>query len=125
MAQASLLKLDPLRRWSIADALETYHINRWGSGYVAISPDGNLLVTPRGPEHGAIDLKALIDELSQRGIELPILVRFPDILRSRIELLVGAFQNAMTEYGYDGAYRGVYPLKVNQASKVVQEVIEF
>ena len=125
MSRVSPLKQDPLRRWSIADALDTYHINRWGSGYVEIGANGNLLMTPRGPDGGTIDLKGLIDELSQRGIELPILVRFPDILRSRIELLVDAFGGAMAEYGYEGAYRGVYPLKVNQAQRVVQEVIEF
>ncbi len=125
MSRVSPIKQDPLRRWSIADALDTYHINRWGSGYVDIGANGNLLITPRGPDGGTIDLKGLIDELSQRGIELPILVRFPDILRSRIELLVNAFAGATAEYGYNGSYRGVYPLKVNQAQRVVQEVIEF
>ncbi|MEM9487610.1 MAG: biosynthetic arginine decarboxylase [Myxococcota bacterium] len=126
MARVSLLKKpDPLRRWSIADATETYHINRWGSGYVSIGGNGNLQVTPRGPQGGAIDLMALVDELKQRGIQLPILVRFPGILRSRIELLVNAFRRAMVEEGYQGKYRGVYPLKVNQSRRVVEEVIEF
>ncbi|MCG8417094.1 MAG: biosynthetic arginine decarboxylase [Proteobacteria bacterium] len=124
MSRVTSLKPDPLHRWSIADAQETYHIPRWGSGYISIGQNGNLLVTPRGPEDGSIDLKALIDELTQRGIQLPILVRFSDILRSRIGLLVNAFQNAINEYDYQGRYRGVYPLKVNQARRVVEEVIE-
>ncbi len=116
---------DPLRRWTIADSLETYSISRWGSGYVSINEKGNLVITPRGPEHGTIDLKALVDEIAQRGIPMPILLRFSDILRSRIELLNQAFGNAIAEYAYQGQYRGVYPIKVNQSRKVVEEIIEF
>lgn len=70
-------------------------------------------------------MKALVDELTQRGIQLPILLRFPDILRSRIELLNGAFHRAIADYGYQGGYRGVYPIKVNQSRKVVEEIIQF
>ncbi|ACY12668.1 biosynthetic arginine decarboxylase [Haliangium ochraceum] len=116
---------DPLRRWSIADSLETYSISRWGSGYVSINDKGNLLITPRGPEHGSIDLKALVEEIKLRGIPTPILLRFSDILRSRIELLNQAFGSAIAEYEYRGQYRGVYPIKVNQSRIVVQEIIEF
>ncbi|WP_428268468.1 biosynthetic arginine decarboxylase [Haliangium sp.] len=116
---------DPLRRWTTADSLDTYGIARWGAGYVTINERGNLVITPRGPERGAIDLKALVDELAQRGIPMPILLRFSDILRTRIELLNEAFGNAIAEYGYQGRYRGVYPIKVNQARKVVEEIIEY
>lgn len=125
MSRVKPIAPDPLRRWTIADSLETYSINRWGCGYVSISEKGNLLITPRGPEHGAIDMKALVDELTQRGIQLPILLRFSDILRSRIELLNSAFERAIADYGYQGSYRGVYPIKVNQSRKVVEEIIQF
>lgn len=125
MSRPSRLTNDPLRRWSIADSLETYHVHRWGEGYVSIHENGNLLVTPRGPDGGSIDMKALVGELQQRGIELPLLLRFSDILRSRIELLNKAFHVAMTDYGYAGLYRGVYPIKVNQSRKVVEEVMAF
>ncbi|GAB4562165.1 MAG: biosynthetic arginine decarboxylase [Haliangiales bacterium] len=126
MARNKLLKRpDPMRRWTIADSVDIYNIARWGAGYVSINHDGNLLVTPRGPDHGAIDLKALVDELKLRGIPMPILLRFSDILRSRIELLNGAFRQAISEYGYKGDYRGVYPIKVNQARKVVEQIVEF
>jgi arginine decarboxylase len=125
MGRTFPLMNDPLRRWSIADALETYSINRWGGGYVSIAENGNLLITPRGPSGGSIDMKALVDELTQRGIRLPILLRFTDILRSRIEQLNAAFNSAIAEYGYQGLYRGVYPIKVNQSRKVVEEIIEF
>lgn len=125
MSRVSQVTSDPLRRWTIADAVDTYSINRWGCGYVSIAPNGNVLITPRGPEGGAIDMKALVDELTQRGIQLPILLRFSDILRARIELLNGTFHSAIAEYGYKGNYRGVYPIKVNQSRHVVEEIIEY
>src|SRR6476646_5749843 len=126
MARAKLLLAhDPLRRWSTADAQDTYNIPRWGCGYFAVNEQGNLIVQPRGEGNGAIDMKELIDELAARGIQLPILLRFSDILRSRIELLCSAFNTAIREYGYMGQYRGVYPIKVNQNRTVVEEIIEF
>ena len=126
MARAKLLLAqDPLRRWTAADALDTFNISRWGCGYFGINEQGNLIVTPRGEGQGAIDMKELIDELVARGIQLPILLRFSDILRARIELLCSAFNGAIKEYGYGGQYRGVYPIKVNQNRTVVEEIIEF
>src|SRR5947208_3491426 len=139
MARAkALIAHDPLRRWTAADANDTYNIPRWGCGYFGVNDQGNLIVTPRPVQvptegltvvppnaGGAIDMKELIDELVARGIQLPILLRFSDILRARIELLCGAFNNAIREYGYGGQYRGVYPIKVNQNRTVVEEIIEF
>ncbi len=125
MGRITPLSKDPLHRWTTTDALDTYHINRWGCGYVSISDSGNILITPRGPDGGSIDLKALVDELTQRGIQLPILLRFSDILRSRIELINRAFNAAITEYDYEGEYKGVYPINVNQSRKVVEEVVEY
>jgi len=126
MARAkAMLANDPLRRWTRADALETYGIQRWGCGYFDISEQGNLIVTPRGPGNGTMDMRELIDELTERGIQLPILLRFSDILRARIELICGAFNGAIKEYGYAGQYRGVYPIKVNQNRTVVEEIIEY
>src|SRR5579862_2783934 len=126
MARAkALLAHDPLRRWTAADANDTYNIPRWGCGYFGVNEQGNLIVQPRGENQGAIDMKELIDELVARGIQLPILLRFSDILRARIELLCGAFTGAIKEYDYKGQYRGVYPIKVNQNRTVVEEIIEF
>jgi len=126
MARAkALIANDPLRRWTRADALDLYNIPRWGCGYFSISDQGNLIVTPRGEGQGSIDMKELIDELTGRGIQLPILLRFSDILKARIELICGAFNGAIKEYGYQGKYRGVYPIKVNQNRTVVEEIIEF
>jgi len=126
MARAkALIANDPLRRWTVADALDLYNIPRWGCGYFSIDERGSLIVTPRGEGGGQIDMKELIDELTGRGIQLPILLRFSDVLRARIELICGAFTGAIREYGYNGQYRGVYPIKVNQNRTVVEEIIEF
>jgi arginine decarboxylase len=119
-------KAEPLPKpWSIADALETYGIRDWGNNYFRISANGHVLVTPPGQAGQAIDLKELVDEVRQRGVGLPLLVRFSDILRSRIDELNQAFQSAIDEYGYPGVYRGVYPIKVNQERQVVEEVVRF
>jgi arginine decarboxylase len=116
---------DPLHRWTIHDALDLYQVERWSGGYFSINAEGHIVATPRGKDTGAIDLKALVDEIQKRGIQLPLLLRFSDILRSRIELINNAFSQAITECSYQGKYRGVYPIKVNQSRVVVEEVVEF
>ena len=93
--------------------------------YPSLAFAGRVLVTPPRLEDHSIDLKALVDEVCQRGVGLPLLLRFSDILRSRIDELNRAFQQAIKEYGYQGVYRGVYPIKVNQESRVVEEVVRF
>jgi hypothetical protein len=82
-------------------------------------------VRPSGPGSLPIDLKALVDDLRSRGINLPVLIRFSDILRTRVEQLFGAFQQAIAENDYKGSYRGVYPIKVNQQRHVVEELMEY
>jgi arginine decarboxylase len=111
--------------WSIADAVETYGIRDWGNKYFRISSKGRVLVTPSGQGGHTIDLKALVDEVRSRGVGLPLLLRFSDILRSRVDELNRAFQSAIDEYGYQGLYRGVYPIKVNQERQVVEELVRF
>jgi arginine decarboxylase len=115
---------DPLHRWSVADSVDLYSIEKWSSGYFGVNADGNIIVTPRGKDRGSADLKALVDELQKRGIQLPLLLRFSDILRSRIELLNNAFAQAISDMSYQGVYRGVYPIKVNQSRVVVEEIVE-
>ncbi len=110
--------------WTVRDSLELYNVPGWGRGYFDVDPDGALLVRPRGPSGPAVALPALVTDLRQRGLRTPLLVRFSDILKSRIESLVGAFRTASEEYGYGGAFRGVYPIKVNQQRHVVEEMVE-
>jgi arginine decarboxylase len=82
-------------------------------------------VTPAGANSAKIDLKELVDDLRSRGLNLPLLIRFSDILRTRVQQLCGAFQQAIAENDYRGIYRGVYPIKVNQQRHVVEELVEY
>ena len=115
---------DPLRKWTLEDSAETYGIANWGKGYFSINERGCLAVHPYKEPEQAIDLKELVDQVKQRGIELPILLRFTDILRHRVDEIHGAFTAAMSEYDYNGGYCGVYPIKVNQQRQVVEELLD-
>src|SRR5512141_93443 len=112
------------RRWSVADSAETYSISSWGSAYFGVNEAGHIAATPAGPASQSIDLKELVDEVRRRGINLPLLIRFNDILKNRIVELNEAFRRAMTEYGYKGSYKGVYPIKVNQDRYVVEKITQ-
>ncbi|MCM2255315.1 MAG: biosynthetic arginine decarboxylase [Vicinamibacteria bacterium] len=114
-----------LRAWTVRDSLELYNVNGWGRDFFTIGENGNVQVTPAGPGTAAIDLKELVDDLRSRGLNVPMLIRFSDILRRRVEQLFGAFQQAIAENDYRGAFRGVYPIKVNQQRHVVEELIEY
>src|SRR5438552_1228631 len=110
------------RRWSVADSAEIYNIRSWGGGYFGVSETGNIVCTPNGPSTPPIDMKELVDEVRRRGINLPLLIRFNDILKNRIVELNEAFRKAIGDYGYKGAYKGVYPIKVNQDRYVVETI---
>ncbi len=114
-----------LRAWTVKDSIELYNVNGWGRGFFSINDLGNVEVTPGGPGSTRIDLKELVDDLVSRGINLPVLIRFSDILKARVEQLCGAFQQAIVENDYKGSYRGVYPIKVNQQRHVVEELMEY
>ena len=111
--------------WTVADAGELYEIGRWGKGYFSIDKSGHVLVHPTKEPARAIDLKELVDHLQLRGIGLPILVRFRDILRHRLSDIHQAFQSAIAQHNYEGKYICVYPIKVNQQRQVVEEVVDF
>jgi arginine decarboxylase len=114
-----------LRAWTVRDSLELYNVNGWGRDFFTINDAGNIEVTPGGPGSPPIDLKELVDDLRSRGLKLPLLIRFSDILKTRIQQLAGSFQQAIVENEYKGAYRGVYPIKVNQQRHIVEELIEY
>jgi len=116
---------ESLRGWTVQDAIELYNVARWGDGFFSVNERGNIEVFPRGHGGPVIDLKELVEELIQRGIALPILIRFSDILRARIEKLNEAFRVAIAEHNYRGRYMGVYPIKVNQQRHVVEEIVHF
>src|SRR6202789_586960 len=111
--------------WKIDDALETYSVRHWGKDYFGINAKGHVTVHPNKDPGQSIDLKDLIDQLQTRGIQLPILLRFTDILRHRVGEIHDAFQKAIREFDYQGSYCCVYPIKVNQQRHVVEEILDF
>ena len=113
------------KKWTVADSAEVYGVKYWGNNYFSINDAGNVQAHPAGADNGKIDLKELVDEVSRRGIGLPLLIRFSDVLKSRIVELNEAFRRAIAEYGYKGEYKGVYPIKVNQHRYVVEEIVQF
>jgi arginine decarboxylase len=111
--------------WTSSDAAEAYEVARWGKGYFSIGEDGHVYVHPTKDASRAIDLKQLVDHLQLRGIALPTLIRFRDILRHRLRDIHDAFATAIHQHNYQGRYVCVYPIKVNQQRQVVEEVLTF
>lgn len=109
--------------WQCSDASDLYQIQGWGSGYFGINASGN--VEAIADQKNAIDLKKLCDELALQNLHPPLLLRFSDILKNRMQRIHGSFVRACEEAGYEGRYHGVYPIKVNQQYQVVEEVVEF
>jgi len=114
----------PPHRWTLADAQELYGIRNWGNPYFGVNEKGHVCVHPDGPQARSMDLKELVDEVRRRGIGLPLLLRFTDVLRHRVVHLNEAFRKAMVDQGFKGGYQGVYPIKVNQHRFVVETLIE-
>jgi arginine decarboxylase len=113
------------RRWTPADSLDLYNIRGWGNNYFSVNDEGHMVVHPGGPGTPAIDLKELVDEVRERGISPPLLIRFSEIIQARVVELNEAFNRAISEYGYQGSYRGVYPIKVNQVRYLVERLVEY
>ena len=112
-------------RWTAADSMDLYNINGWGNNYFSVNGRGHISVHPAGNGAPAIDLKDLVDEVRQRGIGLPLLIRFSEIIKARVVELNEAFGRAMSEYGYRNVYRGVYPIKVNQDRYLVERLVTY
>ena len=117
--------LEPIDRWGAVDASELYDVASWGKGYFSVNDNGHVQVHPEKEAARFIDLKQLVDTLVLRGISLPILVRFAEILKHRLGEIHSAFETAINEHKYQGSYCCVYPIKVNQQRHVVEEVLEF
>jgi arginine decarboxylase len=112
--------------WTIEKARALYNIEGWGAGFFDIDERGHVVVRPdkEHPER-QLSLHDLANDLEEQGVALPVLLRFSDILRSRIEALSERFANAIAEYEYQGGYTTVYPIKVNQQRHVVEEIVQF
>ncbi len=133
-------------RWTCAESERLYGVPSWGGGHFSVGADGQLCVHPRAPSEptggepthsepggeeptdvggAGVGLYGLVRDLESRGLGTPLLIRFSDVLHSRVRELVACFERAIAEVGYRGSYRGVYPIKANQQRQVVEEIVEF
>jgi arginine decarboxylase len=116
---------EPCRQsWTIQDSKNLYNIHRWGAKYFDINEEGHVVATPLQDAGVQVDLTDVIEEARERGLKFPLLIRFQDILRHRVESLNIAFRNSIREFNYQGQYRGVFPIKVNQLREVVEEILD-
>lgn len=114
-----------MKRWNIDAARNTYNLPHWSEGYFDVNETGNLIARPtRRSSDGEIDLKALVEEIHERDLALPVLVRFSDIVQDRVDELCNAFAEAMHRHRYSGGYTAVYPVKVNQQRSVVKSIYQ-
>ncbi len=111
--------------WSIDDARQAYSLKHWSGGYFDINDAGHLIARPRRDGNGpGIDLHQLSREISASGLQLPVLVRFSGILHQRVDTLCDSFAQAMQQEGYQNGFTAVYPIKVNQQRRVVEEILK-
>ncbi|MBW3655253.1 MAG: biosynthetic arginine decarboxylase [Gemmatimonadetes bacterium] len=113
------------KKWSIDDSRELYNVEGWGIGYFDINDKGHVSVHPTKDPARGLDLFELATDLEAQGVGLPLLLRFSDILRTRIENLGERFATAIRDFDYQGGYTTVYPIKVNQQRHVVEEIVAF
>lgn len=119
------MKIPFKKGWSIADSTELYGVNDWGVGYFSVSDDGKVIVTPN-IDGKTIELPLLnvVSDIKDRGMDVPVLIRFEDLLEEQIGRLNNAFTAAIKASNYQGQYRGVFPIKVNQQCHVIEEIAE-
>ncbi|MBM3848253.1 MAG: arginine decarboxylase, partial [Verrucomicrobia bacterium] len=110
--------------WTLDDARQMYNITRWGAKYFDINAAGHVVATPLQEAGAAVDISDIAEEAKARGLRFPLLIRFQDILRHRVESINVAFRTAIKEFGYQGQYSGVFPIKVNQLREVVEEILD-
>jgi arginine decarboxylase len=111
--------------WTPERSAQRYQITGWGTPYFCINARGEVEVTPDPERAQAVNLFELTQELKARGLELPLLIRFSDIVGHRIKRINEAFGKAIADYEYQGTYRGVYPVKVNQQRHLIEEIVHY
>lgn len=114
-----------MKDWTVGDADEIYQISRWGEGYFSVNEKGDLCVNPTQTKNGpVINMMEIVEEMKNKGITFPAVIRFHDILRSQVALLNKTFRSVIEEAKFTGSYFGVYPIKVNQMREVVEEIVD-
>src|SRR5882762_3763667 len=115
---------EEMKDWDVESAIATYNVDGWGGGYFTVNAEGNVVAKPLQENGGSITILEVVNEARTRGLSFPLVIRFQDLLRHRVESVNLAFQNAITEFGYRGQYRGVFPIKVNQLREVIEEIVD-
>src|SRR5213596_543761 len=110
--------------WDVESAIATYNVEGWGRGYFTVNAEGNVVAKPLTENGGTINILDVVNEARSRGLAFPLVIRFQDLLRHRVESVNRAFQSAMSEFDYRGQYRGVFPIKVNQLREVIEEIVD-
>jgi len=110
--------------WDIPSAISLYNIDRWSTGYFSINAKGHVEVMPTREKEKSIDIMEVIDDAKSRGLTFPMVIRFQDLLRHRVETINKAFNDAIRDSAYQGIYNGVFPIKVNQLREVVEEIVD-
>ena len=110
--------------WTIESARTLYNITRWGAKYFDINEAGHVTAKPLQEAGASVDITDVIEEAKGRGLKFPLLIRFQDILRHRVEAINKAFHSSIAEFNFQGKYRGVFPIKVNQLREVVEEILD-
>lgn len=113
-----------MRTWSITDSNKLYNLDSWGKPYFEINDSGNMSVRPDAQNGPGVDMMKVMEDIRARGLTTPVLIRFQDITRHRVVTLNETFRKTMKEAGYQGTYKGVYPIKVNQMREVVEEILD-
>ena len=111
-----------MKKWTIEDSKETYNIKGWGVNFFGVNEKGHVYVSPK-KDNVQVDLKELVDELATAHVSAPMLLRFPDILDTRIQSTAACFEKATKQYDFKGDHYIVFPIKVNQMRPVVEEII--
>ena len=109
--------------WTVADSARLYNILGWGEPYFTINRSGNVTVSPSGIQDKSVELLPIVESLVERGVGLPLLIRFPDILADRLARLHQCMARAIARYEYRGKYQGVFPIKCNQNRQLIKAVV--
>ena len=109
---------------AIAEIAQTYGIENWGAGYFSVNSKGNLVVHPSENSNRSADVKAIVDELIKRKVQLPLIIRFPQLFANQVRVMNRSFTNAMKEFEYKGKHLAVFPMKVNQRRQVIEAYLE-
>ncbi len=110
--------------WDKRKAAKTYSVRKWGIKYFDINSAGNVTVAPLREKGGAIEIVDVVREAERRGMRAPLVIRFQDLLRNRVEEINESFRRSIADLDYQGRFQGVFPVKVNQLREVVEEILD-